>query len=118
MTMDWFQAFFLIVLPPASFVVAIIEHRKKPASFSNALLLSVSVIVAATMINLINEQINPQHNFTFRSFFLLKQATFASDFLAIGYGLAAFCFYLALFDRRKADEGRGNDDGANGPKSP
>lgn len=116
--MDWFETLLLIVFPPASFAAAFIEHRKKPIGLGSAILFAIGFIVVATVFNLLDERTNPEHSFTFSNFFLLKQATFASDLLAIGYGLSAFCLYLVLFGRGGTGDERGGSGSADSSESP
>ena len=100
--MDLFERLMLIVIPTVTFVVVLLDHKKKPAKLGSAMLWTLGFIVVALLFNLGDERTNPQHSFSILGFFLLREATFASDILAIGYGLAAFCLYLFLFDRQKA----------------
>lgn len=99
--MDTFLLLFLISMAPASFIAALLEHRRRALTRGVVAMWTLGLILIAVLFDSAVAQMNPKERFKLVDLLLLRQVTWASDLVAIAYGLGAFYLYLLLFDRQK-----------------
>ncbi len=98
--MKTFDFWFMASAIPVTFVVMLLWHRRQPYRLTE-----VAVFIAASLLlpelpYWILAMWDPTQLFQLGDIYFLRELTFVSEFVVVGYGAACFYFFLLIFDRQ------------------
>ncbi len=104
--MKTFDFWVLASAIPATFFVLLFWHRRRPIRKIEVAMFAMAALLGPEFVYWILAIFDSTQPYLLRDIYLLNEATFVSEFVAVGYGAGCFYLYLWIFDRHPRMEGK------------